>query len=224
MKHKESNSIFKLIVWIVVIFIFVYIAVRSNVDVNNEVVDVLPASTVDTDSYTELRYETLETTYVSTAEIAETTEPPTTEIIEATEPPTTEAEEMLDSYISTLYSISHEDSQMLVRLAMAEAGNQDIYGKALVMVVVLNRVQDSQFPDTISEVIMQENQFTPVSNGVFYEVEPDDECYEALNWVMLQGWDESQGALYFESCSNADNWHSRNLEYLFIHGDHRFYK
>lgn len=213
MKHKESNSIFKLIVWIVVIFIFVYIAVRSNVDVSNEVVDVLPASTADTDNYnygyTELRYETPETTYAPTSTYVSTTET---------------IETPISTCIDTAYDINYEDSQMLARLAMAEAGNQDIYGKALVIMVVLNRVQDSQFPDTISEVIMQENQFTPVSNGVFYEVEPDDECYEALDLIISQGWNESQGALYFEGCSNADNWHSRNLEYLFIHGDHRFYK
>ena len=46
---------------------------------------------------------------------------------------------------------------------------------------------------------------------------------EALEMVM-SGWDESDGALYFESEKSADNWHSRHLEYLFTHGGHRFYK
>ena len=116
-----------------------------------------------------------------------------------------------------------EDSYLLAKIAMAEAEGEDVKGKALVILVVLNRVWTDGFPGTIHDVIYQKNQFSPISNGRFNRVEPDDECYEALEMVM-HGWDESQGALYFESEKSADNWHSRHLDYLFTHGGHRFYK
>lgn len=116
-----------------------------------------------------------------------------------------------------------EDSYLLAKIAMAEAEGEDVEGKALVILVVLNRVWTDEFPGTIHDVIYQKSQFSPIANGRFDRVEPDDECYEALEMVM-SGWDESDGALYFESEKSADNWHSRHLEYLFTHGGHRFYK
>lgn len=120
-------------------------------------------------------------------------------------------------------SFSEEDENLLARITMAEAEGEDVDGKALVILTVLNRVNSDEFPDTIYDVIYQPKQFSPIESGRFDRVEPSDECYEALEMVK-DGWDESQGSLYFESCEEADNWHSRNLEYLFTHGGHRFYK
>lgn len=116
-----------------------------------------------------------------------------------------------------------EESYMLMKIAMAEAEGESVEGKALVMLVVLNRVWSDEFPDTIEEVIFQPGQFSPVTEGGrYYTTEPDDERREALEMVM-KGWDESHGALYFESCE-ADSWHSRNLEFLYQVGNHKFYK
>lgn len=116
-----------------------------------------------------------------------------------------------------------EESYMLMKIAMAEAEGESVEGKALVMLVVLNRVWSDGFPDTIEEVIFQPGQFSPVTEGGrYYTTEPDDECREALEMVM-KGWNESHGALYFESCE-ADSWHSRNLEFLYQVGNHKFYK
>ena len=116
-----------------------------------------------------------------------------------------------------------EDSEMLLQIAMAEAEGESVEGKALVMLVVLNRVWSEQFPGTIEKVIFQPRQFSvTVDGGRYWTTEPDAGCYEALALVM-SGWDESQGALYFESCE-ADSWHSRNLEYLFQEGGHKFYR
>lgn len=116
-----------------------------------------------------------------------------------------------------------EDSYLLAKIAMAEAEGEDVEGKAFVILIVLNRVWTDEFPDTIHDVIYQKSQFSPIADGRFDRVEPNEECYEALEMVML-GWDKSNGALYFESEKSADNWHSRHLEYLFTHGGHRFYK
>lgn len=117
-----------------------------------------------------------------------------------------------------------EDSYLLAKIAMAEAEGEDTEGKAYVIMVVLNRMLDDDFPGTIRDVIFEEGQFSPVEDGRFGMIEPNEECYEALQMIMVDKWDKSQGALYFESCSNSDSWHSENLEYLFTHGQHRFYK
>jgi len=139
----------------------------------------------------------------------------TTELIETTEP----------TYQSMVWSrdFDGEDSWRLMKIAMAEAEGESVEGKALVMLVVLNRVWSDQFPDTIEEVIFQENQFSPVrEGGRWYTTVPNAECAKALELVM-DGWDGSQGALYFES-TGKDGWHSQNLELLFEYGGHKFYR
>ncbi len=115
-----------------------------------------------------------------------------------------------------------EESEMLARIAMAEAEGEDVEGKALVILVVLNRVWSDKFPDSIEEVITQERQFTAYENGRYERLEPDEGCWDALGMVMYDHWDESQGALYFESESKS-TWHRDNLKRLFRHGNHTFY-
>ena len=117
-----------------------------------------------------------------------------------------------------------EEAQMLVTLAMAEAEGEDIIGKALVIMTVLNRVESKSFPNTIEGVIFQKGQFSPVAPGHrYYKVTPSEECWKALELVE-SGWDESCGALYFERNTTKSTWHSRNLIELFSHGNHTFYK
>lgn len=121
-----------------------------------------------------------------------------------------------------------DESYLLAKLAMAEMESEDIRCKALVICTVLNRVWSDDFPDTISEVIFEEHdgvyQFSPIGDGRWDAVEPNEDCWEALNIVMIYGWDESQGATYFERTSNNPTWHSRNLQRLFEHCNTTFYK
>lgn len=123
---------------------------------------------------------------------------------------------------------SAEESYLLAKIAMAEAEGEDVEGKALVIMVVLNRVWSDNFPDTIEEVIMQEtngvHQFSVTQEGGrWWTTEPDKMCYEALEMIMKEQWDESQGAVYFES-KGESTWHRDHLEFLFQHGNHYFYK
>lgn len=59
-------------------------------------------------------------------------------------------------------------------------------GKLFVMLVVLNRTKAEGFPDTVSEVIYEKGQFTPVANGRFQKVEPNKECFEALQMIVSE--------------------------------------
>lgn len=125
-----------------------------------------------------------------------------------------------------------EDSYLLAKIAMAEAEGEGVEGKAMVIMVVLNRVWADGFPNSIEDVIFDYNeqkdiyQFSPVApGGRWWTTEPDEECYEALRIIMVEKWDESEGALYFEATYNGeDTWHSENLEYIKTVGNHNFYK
>lgn len=117
-----------------------------------------------------------------------------------------------------------EDSYLLARIAMAEAEGCNTQTKTLIIMCVLNRVWSDEFPDTIEEVIFQENQFSPIDNGRWDRVEPNEDCYEAVKVVMEAKYDYSGGATYFENCADEDNWHSRNLEFLYESEGIRFYK
>lgn len=134
-------------------------------------------------------------------------------------------EETTSTYDSLIASKdwSAAEDELLLKIAMAEAEGESVEGKALVMLVVLNRVWSDDFPNTIEDVIFQSGQFSTVRDGGrYYTTEPDTGCYEALEMVT-GGWDKSQGALYFESCKH-DSWHSENLEFLFQEGNHKFYR
>ena len=119
---------------------------------------------------------------------------------------------------------SVEDNYLLAKIAMAEAEGCNTRTKTLIIMCVLNRVWSDEFPDTIEEVIFQENQFSPIDNGRWDRVEPNEDCYEAVRIVMEAKYDYSGGATYFENCADEDNWHSRNLEFLYESEGIRFYK
>lgn len=149
----------------------------------------------------------------------------TTDIVEITTIPTTDeitTETTQEVTSKSKISITDYEADMLLRIGMCEAGGESIECIAAVMCVVLNRVNSNDFPNNIYDVIYEKKQFDPVTTGWFETVEPKSNCYEALN-LILDGWDHSQGALYFESCE-GESWHSRNLTYLFSIGTMNFYK
>lgn len=124
---------------------------------------------------------------------------------------------------------STDDDYLLAKIVMAEAEGCNMQTKTLVAMVVLNRVWSDQFPDTIHDVIFQQcangaYQFSPIGNGRWDSVEPNEDCYEAIETVKQSACDYSGGALYFENCTDEDNWHSRDLEYLYESEGIRFYK
>lgn len=130
-----------------------------------------------------------------------------------------------------LYKLSDEELEVLLRIVEAEAGSEDEEGKLLVANVVLNRMNSDRFPDTVTEVVFQEErgitQFSPVSNGSYYRVEVSEETVSAVGRA-LTGEDISQGALFFAARKYADSskmkWFDENLTYLFVHGGHEFFK
>ena len=113
---------------------------------------------------------------------------------------------------SQYVNLTFEEMDMLQQIAMIEARGEDAKGQALVMMVVLNRSKkDNQ---SIREVIFREGQFSTYGFGTYI---PNEENNKALA-MILDGWDESNGALFF--C--ADGYNGR--EPLFQYGGHYFSK
>lgn len=112
---------------------------------------------------------------------------------------------------SQYVNLTFEEMDLLEQIAMAEAEGEDVIGKILVMRVVLNRsLRDGK---SIEDVIFTPNQF--YTRGM----KPGDEgCHEAIGMV-IDGYDPSEGALYFSA-----GGYSRYGEPLFQHGSHYFSK
>ena len=128
---------------------------------------------------------------------------------------------------AAVVSYSDEDYQVLLRIVQAEAGICDDKGKILVANVIINRVKNSEFPNTIKAVVYEKSQFSPVSNGSINTVKVTRQTIDCVDRA-LQGEDYSQGALYFMyrggSRSGAIRWFDRHLTFLFSHEKHEFFK
>ena len=154
--------------------------------------------------------------------------PPTTGLVTsapATQPtvPVPAETEPATTVPAPLLSLTEAEQTMLLKIGMAERGECGCTECiALVMRTVLNRVNADRFGSSISSVLYAQDQFTPVMDGTYDSAQPNDRCREALEMVLM-GWDESQGALYYEWCQ-GESWHSQNLDLLFQHCDVRFYR
>lgn len=127
-------------------------------------------------------------------------------------------------------SMSDQDYETLLKIVEAEAGGEDDIGKILVANVIFNRIEDPDFPSTVTEVVWQNEagipQFSPTVDGRIYRVEVSEETREAVDRA-IDGEDYSRGALFFVEESVADKknvaWFKKELKYLFKHGAHSFY-
>ncbi|MBR5420167.1 MAG: cell wall hydrolase [Lachnospiraceae bacterium] len=80
------------------------------------------------------------------------------------------------------------DRYLLANLIYCEAGNQPYEGQVAVGAVVMNRVLSSVFPNTVTGVIYQRNQFSPTLNGMLANAlavnKATEACYRAADDAM----------------------------------------
>ncbi|PMC36094.1 cell wall hydrolase [Bacillus sp. UMB0899] len=116
--------------------------------------------------------------------------------------------------------VSKEEKKLLAQLVHAEAKGEPFGGKVAVAEVVLNRVEHEQFPDTIKQVIYQENAFEPVANNSINKP-ADKESYKAVQ-EALEVNDNSKELLYFYNPETAtDDW-IRSRDVVKTIGNHAF--
>ena len=111
-----------------------------------------------------------------------------------------------------------DELELLAQVVEAEAGNQDMTGKRLVVDVVLNRVDSPLFPDTITEVLEQLGQFSTMWNGAVedagYHMQQDD--YDAV--MMEVTGKRLDYDIYFFTAGE----YNASCKPAYIHGDHYF--
>ncbi|MGL5244800.1 MAG: cell wall hydrolase [Sarcina sp.] len=93
------------------------------------------------------------------------------------------------------YNITKNDLDLMAKVVFAESKGEPYEGKVAVASVILNRLTNDKFPDSIEEVITQKNAFSCVKNGKITVV-PDSDSYNAVR-EALKGIDPSKDALYF---------------------------
>ena len=75
-------------------------------------------------------------------------------------------------------NLTSEEILLLSKLVTSEARGESYEGQVAVAAVVINRVKDSRFPNSIEDVIYQKNAFSVVKNGTI-NMNPTDEAYKA---------------------------------------------
>lgn len=81
-------------------------------------------------------------------------------------------------------SVNQRELQLLARIIHAEAADNLIWDRRYVAVVVMNRVDSTTFPNSITEVAYQKGQYACINNKKFNSEIPQ-ECLEIAEAVML---------------------------------------
>ncbi|PRX24191.1 N-acetylmuramoyl-L-alanine amidase [Orenia metallireducens] len=92
-------------------------------------------------------------------------------------------------------NVTAEEMDLLLRTVYSEARGESFEGQVAVASVVINRVLDDRFPDTIKGVVFQPWAFTAVHDGQFW-LDPDPSMRKAVE-AALKGWDPTGGAVFY---------------------------
>jgi N-acetylmuramoyl-L-alanine amidase len=96
-----------------------------------------------------------------------------------------------------------QNTGLMSRAINGESRGEPYIGQVAVGAVIMNRVRDPRFPNTIAGVVYQTGAFTAVSDGQIHaalEESPTRAANDALN-----GWDPSGGAVYYYNPATATN-------------------
>ena len=119
-------------------------------------------------------------------------------------------------------SSTNSNLNLLSRLVYSEARGEPYTGQVAIAAVILNRVKNSSFPNTIAGVIYQKGAFDAVSDGQI-NMTPDSTAKKAAQ-DAINGWDPSYGAIYYFNPSTATNKWIWSRPLTVVIGNHRFCK
>jgi len=110
------------------------------------------------------------------------------------------------------YKYTREEIDLLMKCVQAEAGDYSSHAKSqeYVTQVILNRVANKNFPNTIKEVIYQKTgntpQFSVAYNGMLDSVVVEEGTKNSVYRALMFGTDLPAYVLYFYSASVKENW------------------
>ena len=118
----------------------------------------------------------------------------------------------------------NSDIQLLARAINGEARGEPYEGQVAIGAVILNRVKDSRFPNTIAGVIYQSGAFTAVSDGQINKAIDKESTVMKAARDAMNGWDPTDGAVYYFNPATATNKWIWSRPLIKTIGKHRFCK
>lgn len=112
------------------------------------------------------------------------------------------------------------DLNLLARIIHGEARGEPYVGQVAIGAVVLNRVRDSRFPNTVAGVIYQPGAFDAVYDGQI-NLEPDTNAFNAAR-DALNGWDPTYGCIYYYNPVTATSSWIWSRQIVLKIGKHNF--
>lgn len=125
-------------------------------------------------------------------------------------------------YVSTSrgVTLTRDEFLLLARLIHAEAKGESLAGQVAVGAVVFNRLKDPRFPKSITRVIYEKDQFSPVADGSIH-LPPGEQALLAAE-LSLNGMDPTHGCLYFYNPAEAKSRWLDGFPAAVIIGNHVF--
>lgn len=115
---------------------------------------------------------------------------------------------------------SQNDVSLLARVVSAEARGEPYVGQVAVGAVILNRIENPSFPNTLAGVIYQPGAFSCIADGGI-NAPVADSAYKAAHDAM-NGWDPSGGAIYYYNPAKSTSQWILSRPVITVIGEHRF--
>ncbi|MEK4142358.1 spore cortex-lytic enzyme [Paenibacillus sp. FSL R5-0636] len=93
------------------------------------------------------------------------------------------------------HTLNINEMDILAKVIYSESRGEPYVGQVAVGAVVMNRIQSSQFPNNIKEVVFQKGAFTAVSDGQYW-LTPNQTAYLAA-LDAVRGWDPTNHSIYY---------------------------
>ncbi len=114
------------------------------------------------------------------------------------------------------------ETYTLAQCIHGEARGEPYIGQVAVAAVIMNRVNDPRFPNSVAGVIFQPGAFTAVTDGQMFQP-PGSSAMKAAR-DALNGWDPSGGALYYYNPAKTTNKWIWSRPIIKVIGKHYFCK
>lgn len=116
----------------------------------------------------------------------------------------------------------NSDINLLAHLINGEARGEPYIGQVAVAAVVMNRLKDPGFPNTIPGIVYQPRAFSCVDDGQI-NLQPQSSAYQAAR-EAVSGSDPSHGALFFFNPAKTSNKFIWSRPQIIKIGNHIFTK
>lgn len=129
--------------------------------------------------------------------------------------------EPIPFYYETIKDMTGNDREILARLVRLEAENQSLEGQMAAVEVVLNRIMSDEFPNNLTDVIYQKNQFSPAK--FINSTTPLQMQYEAVDTVFKETEPIlNTGVLFFDTKPYNDLVYTKIDDHYFCYSEKSF--